>query len=134
MGYALPAAIAAALHERDRPAIAFTGDGGLMMCLGELATAVEERLRAIVIVFNDGALSLIDIKQQSRQLPVAGVRWDRPDFAQVMQGLGGLGLRAATPAELRKAVEQALAADGPALIDAAVDPSGYPAQLRALRG
>jgi len=62
------------------------------------------------------------------------VRWDRPDFAQVMQGLGGLGLRAATPATLRQAVEQALAADGPVLIDAAVDPSGYPAQLRALRG
>jgi len=134
MGYALPAAIAAALHERDRPAIAFTGDGGLMMCLAELATAVEQRLRCIVIVFNDGALSLIDIKQQSRQLPAAGVRWDRPDFAQVMQGLGGRGLRADSPTALRKAVEQALATDGPVLIDAAVDPSGYPAQLRALRG
>lgn len=134
MGYALPAAIAAALHERHRPAIAFTGDGGLMMCLGELATAVEQRLRCIVIVFNDGALSLIDIKQQSRQLPIAGVRWDRPDFAKVMHGLGGLGLKAGTPGALLKAVEQALAADGPVLIDAAVDPSGYPAQLRALRG
>jgi len=105
-----------------------------MMCLAELATAVEQRLRCIVIVFNDGALSLIDIKQQSRQLPAAGVRWDRPDFAQVMQGLGGCGLRADSPTALRKAVEQALATDGPVLIDAAVDPSGYPAQLRALRG
>jgi acetolactate synthase-1/2/3 large subunit len=134
MGYALPAAIASALHEPDRPAIAFTGDGGLLMCLGELATAVEQRSRVITIVFNDGALSLIDIKQQSRQLPPEGVRWDRPDFARIMSGMGGLGLTAATPAELRRAVERALAADGPALIDAAVDPSGYPAQLRALRG
>jgi acetolactate synthase-1/2/3 large subunit len=48
--------------------------------------------------------------------------------------MGGLGLTARSPAELRAAVERALAADGPVLIDAAVDPSGYPAQLRALRG
>lgn len=134
MGYALPAAIASALHEPDRPAIAFTGDGGLLMCLGELATAVEQRARVITIVFNDGALSLIDIKQQSRQLPPEGVRWDRPDFARIMSGMGGLGLTARSPAQLRDAVERALAADGPVLIDAAVDPSGYPAQLRALRG
>jgi acetolactate synthase-1/2/3 large subunit len=134
MGYALPAAIASALHEPDRPAIAFTGDGGLMMCLGELATAVEQRCRAITIVFNDGALSLIDIKQQSRDLPPEGVRWPRPDFAQVMHGLGGLGIRAETPKALARAVERALAHNGPALIDAAIDPSGYPAQLRALRG
>jgi acetolactate synthase-1/2/3 large subunit len=134
MGYALPAAIASALHEPHRPAIAFTGDGGLLMTLGELATAVEQRCRLITIVFNDGALSLIDIKQQSRALPIQGVRWDRPDFATVMNGLGGLGLSARSPAELRRAVERALAADGPVLIDAAIDPSGYPAQLRALRG
>jgi len=134
MGYALPAAIASALHEPDRPAIAFTGDGGLLMCLGELATAVEQRCKVITIVFNDGALSLIDIKQQSRHLPPEGVRWARPDFARIMTGMGGIGLSATSPAALRGAVERALAADGPVLIDAAVDPSGYPAQLRALRG
>jgi thiamine pyrophosphate-dependent acetolactate synthase large subunit-like protein len=68
MGYALPAAVGAALLDRDRPVVALTGDGGLLMCAGELLTAVRERLRIIVIVFNDASLSLIEIKQQARRL------------------------------------------------------------------
>ena len=63
MGFALPAAIASALEEPARPVIAFTGDGGLMMTLGELATAAERACALLVLVFNDGALSLIDRKR-----------------------------------------------------------------------
>lgn len=134
MGFALPAAIASALHEPGRTTIAFTGDGGLLMCLGELATAVQTRARIVVVVFNDASLSLIDIKQRSRKLPAQGVRWTRPDFAAVMTGLGGRGYRAATIGEYRKALHAALRGKGPALIDVRVDPSGYPRQLAALRG
>lgn len=134
MGFALPAAIASALHEPKRTAVAFTGDGGLMMCMGELATATQENARLVVIVFNDGALSLIDIKQQSRKLPVNGVRWKRADFAQAMRGMGGRGYRVRTLAEYRRALAQAFKGTGPALIDVVVDPSGYQQQLRAMRG
>ena len=134
MGFALPAAIASALHDPRRHTIAFTGDGGLLMCLGELATAVHSRARIVVVVFNDGSLSLIDIKQQQRKLPVSGMRWDRPDFAATMRGLGGRGYRAHSPAGYRRALAQAFAGKGPALIDVVVDPSGYGAQLAAMRG
>ena len=134
MGFALPAGIASALHEPKRPAVAFTGDGGLMMCMGELATAVQERARIVVVVFNDGALSLIDIKQQSRKLPATGVRWKRFDFATAMRGMGGRGYRVRTLAEYRRALAKALAGTGPALVDVQVDPSGYQKQLRAMRG
>ena len=134
MGFALPAAIASALSDPRRQTLAFTGDGGLLMCLGELATAVETRARIIVIVFNDGALSLIDIKQRQRKLASRGVRWARPDFAMAMRALGGRGYRARTLASYRRALAQACAGDGPALIDVQVDPSGYPAQLAAMRG
>lgn len=134
MGFALPAAIASALHEPNRPVLAFTGDGGLLMCLGELATAVETGAPLVVVVFNDGALSLIDIKQQQRDLPVQGVRWTRPDFAQVMRGLGGDGWSVASLSELEHAVQQALAGARPALIDVQIDPTGYPNQLAAMRG
>jgi acetolactate synthase-1/2/3 large subunit len=134
MAYALPAAIASALHEPGRAAVAFTGDGGLKMCLGELATAAQENARVVVVVFNDGALSLIDIKQQSRRLPAGGVRWKRPDFAAAMRGMGGRGYRARTLAEYRRALAQAFAGSGPALVDVVVDPSGYGAQLAAMRG
>lgn len=134
MAFALPAAIALALADRDRPVIAFTGDGGLYMCVGELATAVQHRARVIVIVFNDEALSLIDIKQQQRQLPTRGVRFAQTDFAATMRAMGGRGYRAANVTEYRAALQQALQDSGPALIDVAVDPSGYSDQLKALRG
>ena len=134
MGFALPAAIASGLADPRRPTVAFTGDGGLLMCLGELATAVACRARIVVVVFNDGALSLIDIKQQQRRLPTRGVRWARPDFAMAMRAVGGRGYRATTLSGYRRALAQAFGGAGPALIDVAVDPSGYPAQLAALRG
>jgi acetolactate synthase-1/2/3 large subunit len=134
MAFALPAAIASALHEPARLAIAFTGDGGLFMCLAELSTAVQQGARVVTIVFNDGALSLIDIKQQQRGLAPRGVRWERPDFAAVMRGLGGRGYRVDDEAGYREALAAAFAGEGPALVDVVVDPSGYGDQLKALRG
>jgi len=134
MAFGLPAAIAAALEDPSRPVVCFTGDGGLMMCMGELCTAVEAGARILVVVFNDGALSLIDIKQQSRQLPTRGVRWGRHDFARVMEGAGGAGWRVRDEGELRAALQAALACGGPALIDAEVEPAGYAQQLKAMRG
>jgi acetolactate synthase-1/2/3 large subunit len=135
MGFALPAAIASVLHDPTRPTIAFTGDGGLLMGLGELVTAVETGGPLVIVVFNDGALSLIDVKQQQRALAPVGVRWGPAvDFAAVMRGLGGGGWRAGTPADYERALHEAFASGRPSLIDAAIDPSGYPAQLAALRG
>jgi acetolactate synthase-1/2/3 large subunit len=134
MAFALPAAIASALHHPERIAIAFTGDGGLFMCLAELSTAVLAGARVVTIVFNDGALSLIDIKQQQRRLPTRGVRWERPDFAAVMRGLGGRGYRVDDEVGYRRALTDAFAGEGPALIDVVVDPTGYTDQLKALRG
>jgi len=134
MGFALPAAIGAALAEPRRKVIAFTGDGGLAMCLGELMTAKQQATPVVVVVFNDASISLIDIKQQARDLPAEGVRWDRPDFARVAEGFGLHAWRARTEDEYRAAIESALASVGPALVDVHVDPSGYPAQIRALRG
>jgi acetolactate synthase-1/2/3 large subunit len=134
MGFALPAALAAALENPADGAIAFTGDGGLMMCVAEIATAAEAGAPCITIVFNDGALSLIDIKQQQRQLPPEGVRWARPDFAAIAEGFGATGFRAATEAEYITALEAAFALQGPSLIDVTVNPAGYAAQLQAMRG
>ena len=134
MGFALPAAIASALCDPRRHTVAFTGDGGLLMCQGELATAVDTGARIVVIVFNDGALSLIDIKQQQRKLPSRGVRWARPDFAMAMRAMGGRGYAARTMSAYRRALTQAFAGAGPALIDVQMDPSGYQAQLAAMRG
>lgn len=134
MGFAVPAAIAAALHDPARGALAFTGDGGLLMGLGELATAAVLGVKLVVVAFNDATLSLIDIKKDARDLPAGALGWPRADLAGAMRAMGGIGLRADTEAELAAAMAEACAAAGPVLIDAAVDPSGYPAQIKALRG
>jgi acetolactate synthase I/II/III large subunit len=134
MGFALPAAIGAGLAEPARRTIAFTGDGGLAMCIGELLTARQQNVRVVTVVFNDGSISLIDIKQQARKLPAEGVRWERPDYARVADGFGLQAWRARDEGEYREAIARALAADGPTLVDVHVDPAGYPAQIRALRG
>jgi acetolactate synthase-1/2/3 large subunit len=134
MAYALPAAIAAALKAPDRMVVAFTGDGGLLMCLGELSTAVEQAVPIIVIVFNDQSLSLIDIKQQASGLPSRGMRWETPNFSQVMEGLGGQGYQVKNLQQYRKALDEALEAGKPALIDVLFNPEGYGPQLKALRG
>jgi acetolactate synthase-1/2/3 large subunit len=134
MGYALPAAIAAAWHDPSRGALAFTGDGGLLMALGELATAASLGLKLVVVVFNDAALSLIEIKKGQRDLPDGALDWPPSDFATVMRGLGGAGHRADDAASLHAAMREAWATPGPALIDVRCDPSSYPAQIAALRG
>ncbi|MDF1790711.1 MAG: thiamine pyrophosphate-dependent enzyme [Thalassobaculaceae bacterium] len=134
MGFALPAAIAAALHDPARGALAMTGDGGLLMCLGELKTAAALGANVTVIVFNDAALSLIDIKRQQRQMPDLGLSWTAPDFAAIARGFGFEAWTAMNDAEMRGACHAAARSNGPRLIDARVDPAGYPAQLRSLRG
>ncbi|MEE8246005.1 MAG: thiamine pyrophosphate-dependent enzyme [Alphaproteobacteria bacterium] len=134
MGFALPAAIAAWLAAPGPPVIALTGDGGLMMCLAELSTAARLGARVVTVVFNDAALSLIDIKQRARGLDRAGVRYPAVDFAAAARGLGCRGYSVAAPGELGEAFAAALGGEGPALIDVAIDPAPYAAQLAALRG
>lgn len=134
MGFALPAGIAAALHDPARGALAFTGDGGLLMALGELATATTLGAKLTIVVFNDATLSLIDIKKSGRALPGGTLGWPMADFAGIMRSLGGIGFRAEDEAGYRAALAEALAAPGPALVDVRVDPGSYPAQIKALRG
>lgn len=134
MGFALPAAIGAALAEGDRPVIALTGDAGLLMCVAELATAVRHRLRIIMIVFADAALSLIQIKQEQRRYRPAGVCLPPIDWPALAAGFGAAAWSASTGTELDRAIEQALAAGGVSVIEAKIDPGNYGETLRAIRG
>jgi len=134
MGFALPAALAAWLIEPGRRVTALTGDGGMMMCLGELSTAARLGAKVAVVVLNDAALSLIDIKQQRQQRPPLGVRYPRADFAAAARGMGCAAWSVGETDSLEDALKAAFAADGPALVDVTVDPGGYRDQLAALRG
>jgi acetolactate synthase-1/2/3 large subunit len=135
MGFALPAAIAAAQCAPGQPVVAFTGDGGLGMTLAEIETAVRLSLRIVVIVFNDGTLSLIKIKQRSAgQGGSEAVDYRPVSFAAVAAAMGAAGASVATEAELAEALEAAMHRDGPTVIDVAVDPAGYPAVMELSRG
>jgi acetolactate synthase-1/2/3 large subunit len=134
MGFALPAAIGASLLDRERPVVALTGDGGLLMCAGELLTAAREKLRIITIVFSDASLSLIEIKQQARRLEPAGVALGAIDWAALAGSFGVRSWVATTEAELDRAAAEALTCEGPTLIEATIDRSNYGATLRAVRG
>lgn len=134
MAFALPAAIAAALHDPERPVIAFTGDGGLAMCLGELATAVQYGCNITVIVFNDSALSMIGVKQTSTGYDSLGVSFSETDFAMTARGMGALGVNCARRADLDAAMREAFAHPGTSVLDIRVDPAGYHDQVKRLRG
>ena len=142
MGFALPAAIGASLVQRDTapgassggPVVALTGDGGLVMCAGELLTAARERLPIVTVVFGDASLSLIEIKQQARRLPAAGVELGAIGWPALAESLGVAGFAASNEHELARAIEQATACDGPSLIEAKIDRSNYGAMLKAIRG
>jgi acetolactate synthase-1/2/3 large subunit len=135
MGYALPAAIAAALCRPSVPVVAFTGDGGLGMTLMEIETAVRLRLRVVVVVFNDAALSLIKIKQRPAGHGGPEAVGYRPaSFAAVATALGAAGAAVSDAAGLASELAAALNRDGPTVIDASIDPATYPAVMDLTRG
>ncbi len=134
MGFAVPAAIATTLADPRRRVVAFTGDGGLAMCLGELATAARHALPITVVVFNDARLALIDAKQAQRGFAPRGMRYPALDFATAARGLGCRAASAADTPALAAAFAETSRSDGPMVIDASVDPSGYRAMFEAIRG
>ena len=134
MGYAVPAAIGAALLDPTRRVVAITGDGGLLVCLGELATLARERLPVTVVVFADQSLSLIRIKQERRGLATDRVALGGTDWPALARGLGLFGARATGADELERRIDEAAASGGPALVEAAVDGAAYGETLTAVRG
>jgi acetolactate synthase-1/2/3 large subunit len=134
MGFAVPAAIGAAFLDTSRPTLAFTGDGGLLMCLGELRTAARENLPLRIIVFDDGELSLIKIKQLRRGYRPEGVTIGETDWRAVGAGLGVLAMQADDEKTLRDCLVDTLGHTGPVLIAAKVSPRTYQDIIRAARG
>jgi len=134
MGFALPAAIGAALLDPSRPVVVFTGDGGLMMCAGELATAAREKLRLRIIVFQDNSLSLIKVKQEQRGYRTGGVTFGDINWPCVASGFGVEGRLAADEDQLRSCLEETAGHPGPVLIAARISGETYGHTIRALRG
>lgn len=122
MGYALPAAIAAALVHRERRAVALVGDGGLGMTLAELETAVREGAHLVVVAFDNEQYGMIRMHQDRAGSPAApGTDLGPVDFAAVARACGARGVRVDTSAGFEPALRTALAATVPTVIQVAVD-------------
>jgi acetolactate synthase-1/2/3 large subunit len=117
MGFGLPAASAASLCRPGARVIALVGDGGLTTLLGELAVPVQERLPVIVVVSRNGRLGLEAHKAESEGFRAFGHELCNPDFAAVARAFGWQAWRVEQPAELDQALQAAVTAGGPALID-----------------
>ncbi len=126
MGFGLPAAIAAKLARPERAVVAVIGDGCFQMTCGELATIERLGLALPVVVLNDRSLSLIDVKQVRRQYGHYGVDLNGDPTTRPPAHYFGVPVAAAdTPRAFEAAVAKALAAQGPSVVEVALDPRHY---------
>ena len=139
MGFAAAAALGVRLARPDIPVVSLTGDGGMSSVLSALVTGVEHHLSVVWVVFNNAAYGAIADLQRHHFGRGAGgdfVRADTGepytlDFAAVARACGAAGLRVTEPDDLRPALEEALAAGRPFVLDvvverqAAYQPTGY---------
>ncbi len=122
LGYALPAVIGAAIGRPDRKAVALCGDGGFLYTSQELATAVQEQVDVVAIVFNDNAYGALKIFQDrhhgGRRI---GVELRNPDFAKLAEAYGANGIKLRASSDLGAAVADAIGRRGPSVIECPLD-------------
>ena len=102
MGFGIPAALAAQITSRESTVVCVTGDGGFLMNAGEMITAKRYNLPVIVVVFSDGELNLIKVKQSWKNLAPYGTMLYQGDLFGSGMFLGVKVLRADSHAEMRK--------------------------------
>jgi thiamine pyrophosphate-dependent acetolactate synthase large subunit-like protein len=122
VGTALGQANGVQALDRSRQVIALCGDGGFNMLMCEFLTAVHHKLPVKVVIFNNSAFGLITLEAQSVGLAPfrEGIEFTNPDYVALARACGGHGFTARKPNELKAAINEALAIDGPAIIDAVV--------------
>ena len=129
MGFGLPAAISAKLTLPDRPVVALIGDGGFTMTATELRLASARGIGVAVVVFVDGSLNRIELKQSALGYPSTATRLADMDLVTLADALGCDGARAETIAELDSAVAKAADLTRPLVIEARIDPAQYQSQF-----
>lgn len=129
MGCAVPLAMGRKLAEPDRPVIAFVGDAGLEMFLGELATARDLKLGLPIVVFVDEQLGLIELKQRGSQMPNLGVEFGATDFTRVAEAMGGYGETCRDRKSLNDAISAAFERDSFTLVSAVIGRNAYDGRI-----
>lgn len=121
MANAIPQAIGAQKAHPDRQVITFSGDGGLAMLMGELLTIVQAKLPINIVVFDNGALGFVELEMKAAGILDYGTELHNPDFAKIAEAIGFHATRVEDPGDLASAIADALAHDGPSLLDVVVN-------------
>ena len=129
MGFGVPAAIAAKLTRPDRPVIALVGDGGFAMAATEMRIASALGLPVTVVVFADGSLNRIELRQQLMGYPPTATRMDRMDLVALAEAMDCDGVRVDSPAGLEKALAGFGARSRPLVVEARIDTAQYEVQF-----
>ncbi|HEU5376602.1 MAG TPA: thiamine pyrophosphate-binding protein [Ktedonobacteraceae bacterium] len=118
IGCGLPLALGAKIAAPDQPVVALCGDGGFLLNVGELATAVQEKLPVVTVIFNDSTYTAVK-SDQHRRFGSRYIATDliAPDYVALAQAFHARGIRAEGPETLREAVSTAIHATGPTVIE-----------------
>jgi thiamine pyrophosphate-dependent acetolactate synthase large subunit-like protein len=123
IGCGLPLALGAKVAAPERPVVALCGDGGFLLNTGELATAAQERIPVVIVLFNDSTYTAVKSSQR-RRFNERYIATDllAPDYVALAQAFHLNAMRAETPAALRDAIQSALAATTATLIEVPLPP------------
>ena len=123
LGYALPAAIGAKLAVPDRPGIVIVGDGGFLFTVGDLATAVQQKISLPIIVWDNSGYGQIRDDMNDWGYPTTGVDLENPDFVALGKSFGCEACRPVSLEEFQNAVTTALSCPVPTIIEMREDAS-----------
>jgi len=121
MANAMPQAIGAQVSQPDRQVVALCGDGGLSMLMGDLLTLRQHNLPIKVVVFNNQALSFVELEMKAAGYPETGTGLESPDFAAIANAMGVKGFRIEDPGDLEVGLKEAFSHEGPAIVDVVVN-------------
>ena len=124
MGFEVPAAMGAQVGRPDTPVWSIAGDGGFQMTMYELATMVENKIPVKIALINNNSLGMVRQWQDLfyKKSYVATCYTHNPDFVKLADAFGALGLRVTEKIQVRSAIEEAMAYDGPVIVDFVVEP------------
>src|SRR5450759_2373403 len=123
MANAMPQAIGAALACPGKQVIAFCGDGGLSMMLGDLMTIIQYKLPVKIIVFNNRTLGMVKLEMEVSGIPDQETDMLNPDFAKIAEAMGMPGITINDPGDVKSELEKAFLQEGPILITIQTDPN-----------
>jgi acetolactate synthase-1/2/3 large subunit len=118
LGFGFPTALGVKVGNPDKPVLSVAGDGGFMFNVQELATAVQQQIGLVTMIFADGAYGNVRrMQKENYDNRLIASDLHNPDFVKLAESFAAQGIRAESPDELRRAIRQGLAEKGPTLIE-----------------